>query len=395
MAKINKPDGLNKIWSQAGDNTAPSDAKISLGWVSEVPPRQTFNYLDNKQDAAIAAINQSGIPEWDDETEYQAGFSHTLGSNGVVYKCITTHTNVNPVTDTANTAWKRAFASADGDIVLEGRVTLPDGSAAEPSYSFNSTDNTGLFVDPASKALVVTVAGVEKVRFNQSTVTINKAVTLQEQSFGVTATSGDSSTKLATTAFVADAVQEAGSFVLGVGAVAMYAHNNLPSGWLECNGAAVSRTLYADLFAKIGVSYGVGDGVNTFNLPDCRGEFVRGWDNGRGVDSGRSLGSTQTDSFKTHAHTATTDANGLHTHETEDAYFIESSGVTGTGAGTAPNLTGNALGSAASDRDNNRLLVRSVTSSSQGSHSHTVNVTATGGTETRPRNIAFVYAIKY
>ena len=62
-----------------------------------------------------------------------------------------------------------------------------------------------------------------------------------------------------------------------------------PSGYLKCNGAAVSRTTYADLFAEIGTAFGAGDGSSTFNVPDFRGEFVRGWDDSRGVDSGRNF----------------------------------------------------------------------------------------------------------
>lgn len=77
------------------------------------------------------------------------------------------------------------------------------------------------------------------------------------------------------------------------GLVATFALFSAPSGWLKANGAAVSRTAYADLFGKIGTTFGAGDGVNTFNLPDLRGEFIRGWDDGRGVDPQRDLGSWQ------------------------------------------------------------------------------------------------------
>ncbi len=77
------------------------------------------------------------------------------------------------------------------------------------------------------------------------------------------------------------------------GSVVSFAMDSPPSGFLECDGSAISRTTYADLFAAIGTTYGVGDGSTTFAIPDLRGEFIRGWDNGRGVDSGRALGSFQ------------------------------------------------------------------------------------------------------
>lgn len=78
-----------------------------------------------------------------------------------------------------------------------------------------------------------------------------------------------------------------------VSEVCYFARTTAPTGWLKANGAAISRTAYADLFAAIGTTFGAGDGVNTFNLPDLRGEFLRCWDDARGVDASRVLGSTQ------------------------------------------------------------------------------------------------------
>lgn len=72
-----------------------------------------------------------------------------------------------------------------------------------------------------------------------------------------------------------------------------YAGDTPPDGWFEENGAPVSRTTYARLFAVIGTRYGVGDGSTTFNLPDSRGLSKKGWDHGRGVDPGRGLGTYQ------------------------------------------------------------------------------------------------------
>jgi microcystin-dependent protein len=77
------------------------------------------------------------------------------------------------------------------------------------------------------------------------------------------------------------------------GAVAFFGRTTAPTGWLKANGALVSRTVYATLFSAIGTTFGAGDGSTTFALPDLRGEFLRSWDDGRGVDTGRTLGSAQ------------------------------------------------------------------------------------------------------
>jgi competence transcription factor ComK len=82
------------------------------------------------------------------------------------------------------------------------------------------------------------------------------------------------------------------------GAVEFFAMSTPPSGWLKCNGALLSRTVYADLFAKIGTAFGAGNGYSTFSIPDLRGEFLRALDDGKGVDVGRVLGSTQADAIR-------------------------------------------------------------------------------------------------
>ena len=82
------------------------------------------------------------------------------------------------------------------------------------------------------------------------------------------------------------------------GAVQFFAMDTAPVGWLKANGAAVSRTSYASLYAAIGTRFGAGDGKTTFNLPDLRGEFLRAYDDGRGVDGSRKLGTTQSDTVQ-------------------------------------------------------------------------------------------------
>lgn len=88
------------------------------------------------------------------------------------------------------------------------------------------------------------------------------------------------------------------------GTVQYFANTAVPNGYLECNGAAVNRVTYAELFAAIGVTYGPGNGTTTFNLPDLRGEFIRGFDNGKGSDPGRTIGTWQSPSPLIHDDTA-------------------------------------------------------------------------------------------
>lgn len=82
------------------------------------------------------------------------------------------------------------------------------------------------------------------------------------------------------------------------GTIMYFARDWAPTGWLKANGAAVSRTAYAGLFAVLGTYYGSGDGSTTFNLPDLRGEFIRSYDDRRGVDPGRRNGSWQGDAIR-------------------------------------------------------------------------------------------------
>ena len=147
MAEIQKPIDLNQIWCSAGDLVKPNNSKISSGWMVEIPPRQWFNWLDNRQDQAIAHINQMGIPAWDSSTEYQANKSLTMGSDGVVYKCKVTHTAQNPATDATGTYWKQAFfeneppaSPTDNTITLPGGVVYKWGNVIVPSGGSVSFD---------------------------------------------------------------------------------------------------------------------------------------------------------------------------------------------------------------------------------------------------------------
>ncbi len=102
-----------------------------------------------------------------------------------------------------------------------------------------------------------------------------------------------------------------------VGTVIANASNNVPFGWLICNGKAVNRKAYNALFASIGTTYGLADGIDSFNVPDYRGMFLRGMDLGAGNDpdttsrvapvnstsiNGGNIGTFQADAFQGHLH---------------------------------------------------------------------------------------------
>ncbi|MGL5632241.1 MAG: phage tail protein, partial [Azovibrio sp.] len=106
------------------------------------------------------------------------------------------------------------------------------------------------------------------------------------------------------------------------GMTGFFASTTAPNGWLKANGSAVSRTTYAALFAVVGTTFGIGDGSTTFNLPDLRGEFIRAFDDGRGVDSGRAFGSTQGTQNATHTHTASAALAGDHAHTLVVPYAV-------------------------------------------------------------------------
>jgi len=144
------------------------------------------------------------------------------------------------------------------------------------------------------------------------------------------------------------AVQQA---LIPAGAVQAFAMNSAPSGWLAANGAAVSRSTYASLFSAIGTTYGAGDGSTTFALPDLRGYFVRGSGTNSDATAAGTFGAKQADAFRSHTHTV---------FGTQLAQF-QSTGAVLSGTSSNANQT----------------------------------TTATGGTETRPANIAMLYCIKF
>lgn len=207
-----------------------------------------------------------------------------------------------------------------------------------------------------------------------------------------------------------------------VGMVAAFDMETAPPGWLKRNGADVSRTAYAKLFAVIGTRYGAGDGSTTFNVGDSRGVFPRGLDEGRGLDPGRLLGSLQDGQNAWHAHTASSAAAGGHNHPGSATFAAGAHGHSGSThqsgshshaipVGNTSGFNGQvgggqfSIGTASTSPEgvHTHTLTTDIAPDHahtvgvayDGEHVHTITVDPSGGAEARPINIALLYCVKY
>ena len=148
-----------------------------------------------------------------------------------------------------------------------------------------------------------------------------------------------------------------GDATMPTGAILGFGMTTAPTGWLVCDGSAVSRNTYSALFAAVGETWGAGDDSTTFNLPDLRGIFLRGYnDESTGADANRVFGTQQTDQNKSHTHTVT------------DSYVTTDYATYDSGGSNAFN----------------KPTVATTTRTTSGN----------GGTEARPINQAVQYCIK-
>ena len=294
---------------------------------------------------------------------------------------------------------------------MTGQLLGDDSSVAgSPAYAFDNDSDTGMFRSGAN-TIGFSTSGTARVSISDAGLDVVNGlpIRLQDSSGSPfvslkspSALSGNVALTLPSSITNGGFLQTDGSgnlsfqIVAGVpsGSVFCMAVATVPSGYLECNGAAVSRTTYAALFAIIGTNYGTGNGSSTFNLPDLRGEFVRGFDNGRGADSGRSIASSQGASNASHNHSislsGTTSTKSLTGSVQRISETFNNSGSTtgvfskqtGFGANFTPGAPDvNDTGAFSIDASHNHTFSASGTSGSQGS-------------EARPRNVAMMYIIK-
>jgi len=313
------------------------------------------------------------------------------------------------------TAESNLGLAALSGATFTGSVLIAAGTAGTGSLSFAGDTDTGLY-QVAANDLGITAGGTLRAHFNSDGLTLRdgKALRFRDSgnsniiSLAAPALSSDVALTLPNSdGNSGDMLQTDGSGVLtwqavqGVpsGSVFTHASTTLPSGYLECNGASVSRSTYAALFSAIGTTWG-SSGGSVFNVPDLRGEFIRGFDNSRGVDSGRSFASSQGSQYTQHNHSASgtssvSDPGHRHKGQSQTA-----SGSVADGLSVWVN--DRAIGNYGSggDQGGGPLGTRDfLTNETTGvSVSTSVTVNNAGGTgnssETRPRNISMIYIIK-
>ena len=286
---------------------------------------------------------------------------------------------------------------------LTGPLELNAGSgASSPALSFDGDEDTGLFRSGAN-TMGFSTAGTQRVGISNAGLDMLNALPIRFQDSSgspfvsiqsPSSLSGNIALTLPSSITNGGFLQTDGSgnlsfqIVAGVptGSIFCMAATSVPTGYVKCNGASYARSgTYAALFAVIGTTYGAVDSSH-FNVPDLRGEFVRGLDDGRGIDSNRQIGSSQGGAFQSHDHDADANANSVVTDPGHRHILFGGDDDANSGNKVPTGDTQNEF------FDQNS--VQDATTGISVNTDVTIDIDDEGGSETRPRNLAMLYVIK-
>jgi microcystin-dependent protein len=343
-------------------------------------------------------------------------FSSLYVSNVFAGNIVSTATDTYSL-GTTGTRWNQVFAvSVNGDRIVANTATITTLTATN-LQSINHVSNRATVSE-----LTATTLSFGNLKDSITTATVSRIDT-----DGTLSSNSDAnlSTQKAIKTYI-DTIRDTLLQQLGdlstvpTGSVFYIVQSTAPTGYLVCDGSLHSITSYPSLFAAIQYSYG-GSG-STFRLPDLRGEFIRGVDGGRGIDSSRTLGSAQGDAIASHSHSASlsgsAELGGSHTHSASSAVTESghhhlmpgddqlsfANGAAGWPARSAGGFSYDARSGAGGGAqvwltsDSTTGITVATSLSGSPTHTHSVSVSGstseTGGTETRPRNVALTPIIK-
>lgn len=222
----------------------------------------SINFTDFITVVPAAWLNETDALVWD-----VFNGKSTAGTNGTILRSngtnIVNTTATYPTTTTANQLLYSSTTNTIGGLTSANNSVLVTNGSGVPSL--DTTLPTGLTIPTASL----------------TTASLGSASTATTQS------PGTNNTTLATTTFVTAAITQQ----VPPGTILDFAGSTLPTGYLDCNGAAVSRTTYSALFAAISTTWGAGNGTTTFNVPDLRGRTTINEGTGTTVDSATATSS--------------------------------------------------------------------------------------------------------
>lgn len=361
----------------------PSAYELPLDAGGQAVGRTEMNALFSTLAENVYFQQQGGVYSYDSTIDYTVGTVVLYSSN--LYKCIQAHSHTTPRAPTNTSYWQKIVIQSD----IANFVTLNTAQTISAIKNFSALPTTS--VAPTGSTQLTNKSYVDtKVSLNGNQ-TVAGTKTFSSSPLIPTATKGDSSAKGASTAFVQNAIAQ----LVPTGTILAFGGVTAPNGFLICNGSAVSRTAYANLFAVIGTRYGAGNGSTTFNLPKLNdGSFVRGVaPSGVGTKYSASLPPLTASSAGAHTHT----------RGTMEIKGAVSSGVVEENATFSGAFTRGSLGQGGTGLGQDYGLTFTASkgwtgaTSSNGAHTHTVANSAgvaMNGTTVLPQSVGVNYIIK-
>lgn len=177
MAEITRPN-FDQLWANGGAMLAPSASKIELGWTVEIPPHQYENFVQHRQDQALAYLMQRGIPEWDSSTEYFTAKSVVL-FGGKLWIALANSQNQTPAV--GSTYWAEMIPTDTAKKMRVKRVTAPYTLTADDKSCWLQVSGAGNIHVPANVFAQADWVIISKQSAGATTITGDTVVSIRNE----------------------------------------------------------------------------------------------------------------------------------------------------------------------------------------------------------------------